>query len=101
MPAAIEFGGRIEALQGDIVFVNGEGFLVSDATFFTSEDGSPFGLTDLAIGLKVRITGERDDTGALIATMIFCQRPENLGLDEWRGYRCRRHDARYAGTHDL
>ena len=73
VPAAIEFGGRIEAVQGDIVFVNGEGFLISDVTFFTSEDGSEFGPANLATGLKVHITGERDDTGALIATMIFAK----------------------------
>ena len=65
----LEFAGRIESLQGDIITVRGTSFITNDVTFFESEDG-PITLADLVLDQEVYISGQRDENGVLMATQI-------------------------------
>lgn len=68
----IEFWARLESIQPDVVVVGGTPFVITDATFIGREDSpDPLTVDDLLPGQEVFISGERDDTGLLVATQIF------------------------------
>ena len=68
----IEFWARIESIQPGLVVVGGTPFITNEVTTVSAE-GAEFELTvdDLVNGQEVFISGEQDDTGALIATHIY------------------------------
>lgn len=65
----LEFAGRIESLQGEIITVRGTAFITSDVTLFESEEG-PITLADLELDQEIYIAGQRDENGVLIATRV-------------------------------